>query len=384
METKRSLTTSGFTLPMSLFIFLALIASITSIYLSFHFYEVRYPSGLKDAANGICNLSGFFNCDGATFSPLAVFYGIPTAAFGAVLSVLFFLSALMPTLNWESTNKFLSLINFVGCLVLFFYSLIVLKSLCPLCTLYYVCSFGFFYLFAKHSDAPWFSPRISPSLFSLAAMLITAVSFAQYTSGLSEKQTGISQKIISEYRTLPKLDPFQYDSPFFISPLSSKPDAKVKISIFSDFQCPHCKRMAEEMEGITRRFKDKIAVNYYFFPLDSTCNSQIGTPMHPFACKAAMLSACDESKFAEAHLKIFENQETLSESYLQNLSKELGVESCYQQKGSYDLVTKAIDQGVAYGIESTPTMVINGVKIAGAIPPIHLMALIESLLNDNE
>jgi len=377
---RKTLTGGGFSIPLAIFIFIALVATVTSSYLAIHFYDVRFPSGLKDAASSLCNISSFFNCDSATFSPIADFKGIPIAAFGGVLSILFFLSGLFPSSAWEQTNKTLSFINLLGCLSLFFYSIIILKSLCPLCTLYYVCSAFIFFLYYKYSDASLFKIHIGPTIFSLVILSITAVSFYQYTGGLKEKQMGISSKIISEFKSLPKLDGFQFKSPFYLHSDVSNPNAKVIISIFSDFQCPHCKRVSEDMSTIIRRFKNQIAINYYFFPLDSSCNPQISSAMHPFACKAALISACDPTKFAYLHDEIFKHQETLSEDFLNKLAQDNGVKECLDQKSSYPSVEKSIKQGVLYNVESTPTLVINGVKVEGAVPPIHLMALVEELL----
>ncbi|MDH4468168.1 MAG: thioredoxin domain-containing protein [Bacteriovoracaceae bacterium] len=377
---KRTLTTGGFSVPLAIFMVIALVASVTSIYLSIHYYEIRYPSGLKEAASSICNLSSFFNCDGAAFSKIADFQGIPLGALGSVLSVFFFFSALFPSENWEQTNKSLSLINLLGCIALFFYSIIVLKSLCPLCTLYYVCSLGFVIMYAKFNNGPWFSFKLVPTIVSALILAFIATCFYKYTHGLNDKQTVISKKIINEYMSLPKLEPLKFESPYYLSELVSDPSAKVKISIFSDFQCPHCKRVAKEMDLIIRRFKNQIAINYYFFPLDSACNPQINSAMHPFACRAAMIAACDPKKFATLHDEIFKYQDTLSEDFLSELAQKNGVKDCADKKESYPFVEKTIQQGVAYNIESTPTMVINGVKIEGAIPPIHLISLIEDLL----
>ena len=236
-------------------------------------------------------------------------------------------------------------------------------------------------MYAKFNNGPWFSFKLVPSIASVLILFLVATSFYQYTKGLKEKQTGFSKKIINEYMSLPKLAPFLFDSPYFLSEFVSDPNAKVKISIFSDFQCPHCKRVAEEMELVIRRFKNQIAINYYFFPLDSTCNPQISTAMHPFACRAAMIAACDPKKFAVLHDEVFKNQENLNEDYLNQLAQKNGVKDCADKKESYSFIEKTIQQGVAYNVESTPTMVINGVKIEGAIPTIHLISLIEELLN---
>ncbi len=382
LPNKKTLTCGGFSVPLAIFILISVIATITSAYLALHYYDVRFPSGLKDAASGICNLNSFFNCDSATFSVIADLGGVPIAALGAVLSALFFLSGLFPSLAWEQTNKTLAFINLVGCLALFLFSLIVLKSLCPFCTLYYVCSAAIFFLYYKYSDASFLKIHLGPSLFSIILLGITATSFYQYTSGLKEKQMSISGKIISEFKSLPKLAAPNFESPFYIHADVSNPNSKVKISIFSDFQCPHCKRVADDMHMLARRFKNQIAINYYFFPLDSSCNPQINSAMHPLACKAAFVSACDTEKFASLHDEIFKNQDTLTEDFLVKLAEQNALKKCLDEKTSAAFIEKTIQQGVAYQVESTPTLIINGVKIEGAIPPIHLMALVEELLKN--
>ena len=107
-----------------------------SIYLTSHYFEVKYPTGLS--TGGLCNLNSFLNCDAATNSPASNIAGIPISIFGIVIGFLPLLGYLIKNENYEGTVYSLLMVNAIGCVVLFIYSLISLGALCPFCTLYYI------------------------------------------------------------------------------------------------------------------------------------------------------------------------------------------------------------------------------------------------------
>jgi hypothetical protein len=58
---------------------------------------------------------------------------VPIAVPGMMIGVFFLLGFLLPKQHLEGTNHFLAIVNFIGCLGLFLYSIIFLKGLCPMC-----------------------------------------------------------------------------------------------------------------------------------------------------------------------------------------------------------------------------------------------------------
>ncbi|MBD3263142.1 thioredoxin domain-containing protein, partial [Candidatus Woesearchaeota archaeon] len=111
------------------------------------------------------------------------------------------------------------------------------------------------------------------------------------------------------------------------------------------------------------------------FPLDFHENAQI----------AAEASECarEQGKFWEYHDKIFENQISISQNYLQKWAGELGLDTeqfndCLTSGKYSDKVNKDKNDGIAAGVSGTPTFFVNGKKIVGAQPFSVFQQAIES------
>jgi protein-disulfide isomerase len=138
--------------------------------------------------------------------------------------------------------------------------------------------------------------------------------------------------------------------------------AKVRIDVFSDFQCPSCKGLAE---GTLRRIKEdyalkgKLRLVHHDFPL----------PQHQYARRAAILaSAADRlGKFDEVSEVLFRQQESWSVSgkvddtvdtvltpderkRLREIAKDPAIDAAIQ---------KDIELGRRMLVGSTPTMIIT-------------------------
>ena len=133
MEQKKSLTLNGMTGMNFLFIMNAAAMIGVSIYLTTHYYDTLYPTQLGGAGS-LCNLSNYFNCDAATYSKISNIAGVPIGFFGIIVGLLFIFSALMPSAAMEKTANAISKYNFIGCILLFIFSIGALGSLCPFCT----------------------------------------------------------------------------------------------------------------------------------------------------------------------------------------------------------------------------------------------------------
>jgi len=381
METKNTLTLKGMTGLNFLFIINAILMIGVSIYLTSHFYETLYPSTLG-GAKSLCDISTFFNCDAATYSKVSNLFGVPISFFGIIVGVLFLFSSLMPSESLEKTSSALSKDNFIGCVTLFLYSLIALGSLCPFCTLYYVLSFVAFFLLWKHGIHSWL-PDLKVTTLWGSILLIGSFFFFKTTQGKSDIHNKLNANIVEQFRSLPGVGDPDLESPYKIHMATkSFKDAPIRISVFSDFECPFCKVVAEQMPELIRRYPDKINIQYLFFPLDAKCNSNIKTKFHANACDAASVAACDEKKFLEIHDEIFSQQKNIGSGLLIDLMNKFGLKNCIDNNQITDKVISAINQSTKYNLKSTPTIIINGKKIEGSIPSAQFFAIFEDILNE--
>jgi protein-disulfide isomerase/uncharacterized membrane protein len=380
MEQKKGLTLNGMTGLNFLFILNAAAMVGVSIYLTTHFYETLYPTQLGGAGS-LCNLSNFFNCDAATYSKLAHIAGIPTAFFGVIVGLLFIFTALMPSQNMEKTANAFSKYNFIGCIFLFIFSLGALGSLCPFCTVYYVLSGIAFFLLRNGGINTWL-PDFKVTGVWGSVLLIGAFLLYQHTSSKEDMRSKLNVSIVKQYNTMGSLGDPSQESPFKIhSATAAFSEAPIRISVFSDFECPFCKVVAEQMHELVRRYPGKINIQYFFFPLDAKCNSNVKGRFHENACDAAYLAACDEKKFAEVHDKIFAGQDKLKSGVLADIAKEYGLESCIADEANKNKVITAINGATQFNIKSTPTIILNGKKIEGTIPNGQFFAIFDDILS---
>lgn len=380
MDQKKTLTLQGMTGKNFLFILNAAAMIGVCIYLTTHFYEVLYPTRLGGAAS-LCNISNLFNCDAATYSKLSNIAGIPISFFGIIVGLLFLFTSLMPSENLEKTASAVSKYNFIGCILLFIFSLGVLGSLCPFCMLYYVLSGIAAFLLWKHGTNSWVPDF---KVAGLWGVLLLAGSFFMFqtTKGKEDVSSKLNASIVGQYRNLPDLGEPDVESPYKIHMATEKwMDAPIRITVFSDFQCPFCKVVADQIPQLIRQYKDKINVQYMFYPLDAKCNSNVKGRFHDSACDAAMIAACDTNKFVEVHDDIFANQDKLSSTTLADISNKYNLKGCLEREDLKNKVIEAINQGSKFNVKSTPTIIVNGKKIEGTIPNGQFFAIFEDILS---
>lgn len=145
-------------------------------------------------------------------------------------------------------------------------------------------------------------------------------------------------------------------------------DAKVTLVEYSDFQCPACKAYEDIVKQIRDSYSaEDLRIVYRHFPLRS---------IHPNADLAAQAAeaAGEEGKFWEMKDVLFKNQsEWAKEKDPRGLfgayAKEVGLdvaefeEDLQPDDDSKERVEKDYQSGVALGINSTPTFILNGVLL---------------------
>lgn len=349
-----------------------------SLYLTQHFFDVKFPTGLSSAS--MCNINSFFNCDKATNSPMAAPFNIPISIFGAIMAMLMFMGIIFKNEDFERTIYFALIVNFVGCVLLFLYSLIGLHGLCPFCTVYYVLSGISLFFFYKKSEN--FQPNIG---YLVSFALVGIVSALLMRSNINDKiaerdraRDSIGSGLITQFYNEKNLGQPSYPSVF---KLATAQDAPIKMVIFSDFECPACKALSEEIPMIVEKYKGKIDIAYYFYPLDMSCNTSMKRPLHQHACKAAYAAACmPVSEFYQVHEVLFKNQEQFESGFVDKYIKDNKLESCVEKAETKDKVAQLLAAAAPFNISSTPTFLLNGVKIEGVIPFDQLSIILDEIL----
>lgn len=163
----------------------------------------------------------------------------------------------------------------------------------------------------------------------------------------------------------------------------ANPAAKVTVVEFGDYQCPACGAYNKFVDNLLTDFAGKI--NYVFRDF-----SFIG----PESLKAAEASYCaaDQNKFWEYHEYLYshqngENKGTFADANLKLFAKGLGLDSkafetCLDTDKYKDKVDNGTNDGRLAGVDSTPTLFVNGVKIANPGTYDGLKSLIQDALNN--
>jgi protein-disulfide isomerase len=138
--------------------------------------------------------------------------------------------------------------------------------------------------------------------------------------------------------------------------------AKVVVLVFSDFQCPVCRRITDATHQIAEEFPGEVRVQFMQLPLTS----------HPRAEDAAVaaLAAHRQGKFWEMHDAIFADQRALDDDALAAKAKEGGVDVERWKKDVADpkLRMRARSEAAlaaSLGARATPAFVINGTTSVG-------------------
>ncbi len=153
--------------------------------------------------------------------------------------------------------------------------------------------------------------------------------------------------------------------PLADAPTRGKDTALVTIVIFSDFQCPYCKRVVPTLEALESQYGSDLRLAFRHNPLS------FHTSAMP-AARAAM-AAHEQGKFWEMHDKLFENQKDLTEANFNKWARELGLDVKRFKK---DYADAAIERkikddqsaGITLGARGTPAFFVNGRFVSGAQP----------------
>lgn len=163
-------------------------------------------------------------------------------------------------------------------------------------------------------------------------------------------------------------------------PVRGADDALVTLVVFSDFECPFCKRFADSVRILEAKYGSDLRIVWKDLPL----------PFHQRARPAAALArfAFDRKgagAFWKAHDALFEAQENLADASLKHLAGRLGLS--WQEAKSMDAdrrfenaLHESVQLAKYLNVRGTPCSFVNGVRMEGALPTEQMVALIDEQL----
>jgi protein-disulfide isomerase len=133
-------------------------------------------------------------------------------------------------------------------------------------------------------------------------------------------------------------------------------DAKVEVVVFSDFECPFCRRAAAPLARLQRHYG--VALRYLHYPLKAN---------HPYAEGAARAAwaAQRQGKFWQMHDALFEHAPALRWEQVQGYARAIGLDlkrfiADADSEAAKAAVERDLAQGRKAGVDGTPIFYVNG------------------------
>jgi protein-disulfide isomerase len=155
-------------------------------------------------------------------------------------------------------------------------------------------------------------------------------------------------------------------------------NAPVTIIEFSDFQCPYCEVWYKQVyQQLLAAYPNKIRLVYRDLPL----------PMHPEAVPAAEAAECanEQGAFWKYHDLLFDQQYGLNRAAYEHYAADLGLDptafaACLDSHRFQSEIQADASDAASVGISGTPSFVVNGRILVGALPLSEFKAVIDEEL----
>lgn len=144
-------------------------------------------------------------------------------------------------------------------------------------------------------------------------------------------------------------------------PATGPANAPVTVIMFSDFQCSACAAIDPVLKHVLAGYGDKVRFVVRDFPLEGIHNNA-------FAAAKAAAAAHAQGKFKEYTELLYTRQDALDPVSLKKYAAELGLnvkqfELDFNSEKTAAEVRKDMADGESYGVNSTPTIFVNGVSV---------------------
>ena len=370
----------------ALYAVLALAAAIALVQLYIH-AQIATTGG---AYTSFCNVNAAINCDAVLGSSYGTLLGVPVAAWGLLSYVV-----LAGLLVWRRRSVGrargqaslvllgVSLWNLVFAAFMASVSVFALRTFCLLCAGTYVLVATSAYLAWRlaqidvgASGQEIVTPQRALGAGASIALGIAAVAIVQLVnrpvSGATMSAADVKARD-PEFYDWYTSRPITTDLPAAVHEKGSA-QAPVTIIEFSDFECPACAMAFRDLHDLAAKNPDLVRIVFHHFPLDADCNPNVPTRMHRYACQAAIAAECAAraGKFWEYHDLLFGAQDKLGRDDLIAKAVSLGIArdgfvACLDDPTARSRVLADAAAGAKLGVKSTPTLVINGRAVEGAL-----------------
>ncbi len=162
-----------------------------------------------------------------------------------------------------------------------------------------------------------------------------------------------------------------------VSPVKGATNQRVTIVEFSDFECPFCKQAQSVLGQILESYGRTVRLVFKHLPLEGHRNS--------LPAARAAYCAAEQDRFWQFHDAVFAAG-NLSPPVFEQIASDLGLglpkfQDCVASERSRAAVIKDIEAARLLRIDSTPSFVVNGKVIKGALSFADFQRIVEQELN---
>lgn len=377
-----------------------LILTGLGIYVSDLLLDVHVDTLYLGAGDsGVCGAGDAFSCADAANSWLSSIGGLPISALGEAFYmaafVMVFLVRAKPSMSRNIADVLLLGGTFAAAYSIFLgvMSVVLLGTLCPLCVaLYGINILLFAVALFSHPEGPKAGLGSSLGAFKTGAFWLTMLLLA---AGVLTTQAMYSARAFAAVeqakKNRAKAPAQKLDVLVGQSPGRGDAAAPVVLVEFSDFECPHCKRLADSLKAAAAREPTLFRYHFKHYPMDSSCNRNLEGVMHERACAAAAAMVCADrqGRAWKMHDLLFLNQRALQPNQIETYALSIGLDiesfrACIKDDATMEVVRQDIAEGDALGVQGTPTWFINGWKEVGARSPDDLIGIIQHRLRTDQ
>lgn len=164
-----------------------------------------------------------------------------------------------------------------------------------------------------------------------------------------------------------------------VSPATGAAKAAVTIVEFSDFECPYCRAVQGTLKQVLDIYAGQVRLVFKHLPLEGHRNS--------LPAARAAYCAGEQDRFWQFHDALFTATE-LSPGLFTQIAGELGLgvtkfQACVNSEQSRAGVVKDLETARVFGVESTPSFIVNGKLVQGALSFADFQKLIEQELKQS-
>jgi len=388
-----------------------IILAAAGLGICLYLYSLHVALLMGEIKSGpLCGADGGLGCQSVAASPYSSMLGLPLASWGAVFYSAMVLLGFGVVIFWRDSGRVY--LRWVLCLAglglafdLYLAHVMIfrIQAVCWPCISTYAINVVIILILAK---SVWQEPKPRAPLRAIfpgakdaqgidlyyrnaiKGLLIGGILFASVvgvagSQFISKSLTGDDRERLANLKMHLAKQPIravEADN----RPVMGADNGTVTVVEFSDFLCPYCSKASKYLKIAESSNHDTTRFMFRHYPLDISCNSSLRSNVHPGACLLAEGSVCadEQDRFWEYHDIAFETKGKISQSVVMDIASNIGLDSsefksCLSSGRALKVVQEDIKAAIQAGVNSTPTLFINGRGLRGVPKPWMLNEILQ-------